>query len=87
MRNEHALFVTAQALSITSQLLAIGIEVTMLAGGYFLVRRLKREFEIEEEEHKRLDVDPATIQVQAKSTWKDWWKKTKKIVRALNETA
>ena len=85
MKNEHALFVTAQALSITSQLLAIGIEVTMLAGGYFLVRRLKREFEIEEEEHKRLEVDPATIQVKTKPTWKERWEKTKKIARALTE--
>ena len=39
----NALIVTSQALSITSQLLAIGIEIGIVAGGYFLYKKVKKE--------------------------------------------
>lgn len=43
MKTHNTIMITAQALSITSQLLAIGIEVGILAGGYLLYKKLTEE--------------------------------------------
>ena len=72
----NALIVTSQALSITSQLLAIGIEIGIVAGGYFLYQKVKRELT---EEEKPQVVEP----VVKKKTLKERFSKVSKIFKAV----
>ena len=72
----NALIVTSQALSITSQLLAIGIEIGIVAGGYFLYQKVKRELT---EEEKTQVVEP----VVKKKTLKERFSKVSKIFKAV----
>lgn len=72
----NALIVTSQALSITSQLLAIGIEIGIIAGGYFLYQKVKRELT---EEEKPQVVEP----VVTKKTLKERFSKVSKIFKAV----
>ena len=72
----NALIVTSQALSITSQLLAIGIEIGFIAGGYFLYQKVKRELT---EEEKPQVVEP----VVTKKTLKERFSKVSKIFKAV----
>lgn len=89
MKSDHALIVTAQALSITSQLLAIGIEIGIIAGGYLVYQKVKKEFEAEPEKTNiSKNVDPNSVvlvPVSTRTTFKERWDKAKKIVRAFTE--
>lgn len=78
MKNEtNALIVTAQALSITSQLLAIGIEIGIIAAGYFAYKKLKKDFE---ETPKVEVVEPSKPE---KKTLRQQFGKAKQIFKAL----
>lgn len=71
----NALIVTSQALSITSQLLAIGIEIGIVAGGYFLYQKVKKE--LTEEEKVMVESKPE------KKTFKERFGKISKIFKAV----
>ena len=71
----NALIVTSQALSITSQLLAIGIEIGIVAGGYFLYQKVKKELT---EEKVQMEAP-----VMEKKTLKERFGKISKIFKAV----
>lgn len=71
----NALIVTSQALSITSQLLAIGIEIGIVAGGYFLYQKVKKEFTEE-----KTQVEAPVVE---KKTLKERFGKISKIFKAV----
>lgn len=86
MKHE-ALSVTSQALAITSQLLAIGIEVGVIAGGFYIYKKVKAELNPEPEQTPILHTDGEVgqiIQVK-KPTWKEKFVKAKKIMKAVIE--
>lgn len=72
----NTLIVTSQALSITSQLLAIGIEIGIVAGGYFLYKKIKKELT----EEKVQTVAPVS---ENKKTLKERFSKVSKIFKAV----
>jgi len=86
MKHE-ALSVTSQALAITSQLLAIGIEVGVIAGGFYIYKKVRAELNPEPEQTPLIHKDSDDIQmVQVKKpTWKEKFAKAKKIVKAVIE--
>lgn len=74
----NALIITSQALSITSQLLAIGIEIGIVAGGYFLYKKVKKE--LTEEEKPQI---VAQVPYPEKTGFKAKFGKVKKIFKAV----
>lgn len=72
--NTNALIITSQALSITSQLLAIGIEIGIIAGGYFLFQKVKKEMESEPE---------VVAKIEQNTSFKQKMEKAKKIFKAV----
>ena len=83
--NTTILVTTAQCLNITSQVLAIGIEVAIIAGGYLLYKQIKKEIMAEEKEA----AIPVVVQQvpypskPEKKSFKEVWSKTKKIFKAV----
>lgn len=82
MKHE-ALSVTSQALAITSQLLAIGIEVGVIAGGFYIYKKVKAEINPVPEQTEASKNHPE-IEVK-KPTWKEKIAKAKKIMKAVIE--
>ena len=80
-----ALITTAQCLSITSQLLAIGIEVGILAGGYYVWQKIKKELEEPEPQPVPVIVTNDISSPTKKVGWKQKWAKVKSIVKAVTE--
>lgn len=72
----NALIVTANALSVTSQLLAIGIEIGIIIGGYCLFKKAKEELLAEEPQ-------PTIPVEESKPTFKQKLEKVKKIFHAV----
>lgn len=92
MKHE-ALSVTANALAITSQLLAIGIEVGIIAGGFYIYKKLTDEPKIAEHAQV-MNMDPDAVLVpegyelvpikgKKELTFKERWEKIGKIVKAV----
>jgi len=88
MKHE-ALSITANALAITSQLLAIGIEVGIVAGGFYIYKKLT-----DEPKEAAVIGDPDTVLVpegyelvpvnkKKEPTFKERWEKIGKIVKAV----
>ena len=90
-----ALTATAQALAITSQLLAIGIEVGIVAGGFYIYKKLTTEQRTEElpairhvDDNMEAILIPEGYElVPAKGkkelSFKERWEKIGKIVKAV----
>ena len=74
MKHE-ALTVTAQALAITSQLLAIGIEVGIIAGGIYFYKKVIQE----PKETFSSTTSPCIVLTESipKKSWKEKFQKTK----------
>lgn len=77
----NALITTSQALSITSQLLAIGIEVGIIVGGYYIFRQVKKE--LSEEEPVPQNVVAVVQAPEQPPTFKQRWDKAKKVIKAM----
>ena len=88
MKHE-ALSITANALAITSQLLAIGIEVGIVAGGFYIYKKLT-----DEPKEATVISDPDAVLVpegyelvpinkKKEPTFKERWEKIGKIVKAV----
>ena len=88
MKHE-ALSITANALAITSQLLAIGIEVGIVAGGFYIYKKLT-----DEPKEGTVIGDPDAVLVpegyelvpinkKKEPTFKERWEKIGKIVKAV----
>ena len=91
MKHE-ALSITANALAITSQLLAIGIEVGIVAGGFYIYKKLTDEPKIEHTLVMNMDPDAVLvpegyelvpINKKKEPTFKERWEKIGKIVKAV----
>ena len=83
-RTIDALTATTQELAITSQVLAISIEVVVVVGGACLYKKLKNELWSKD--------DPATevihlvpAEPEQKTTFKQKWNKVMKIAKAVIE--
>lgn len=77
------LMTTAQCLNMTSQVLAIGIEVAIIAGGYLLYKKITKEL-TEEEAKKEIVIEQVPYPPKSeKPTVKQMWTKTKKIFKAI----
>jgi hypothetical protein len=74
---QRALNATSQTLAITSQLLMIGIELGILAGGFYLVQKLSDGLSSEQPEE--------ALAVVSKPTKKSKFRKVKKIISAIIE--
>ena len=81
--NTTILVTTAQCLNITSQLLAIGIEVAIIAGGYLLYKKITKELTEEEKTKNAIMVEQIPYPPKSKLTVKQMWTKTKKIFKAI----
>lgn len=94
MKHE-ALSITANALAITSQLLAIGIEVGIVAGGYYIYKKLTDEPKIAEHTPvMNMEADAVLvpegyelvpIKGKKEPTFKERWEKIGRIVKAVLE--
>ena len=84
MKN-NALAATSQALGIISQVLAIGIEVGLIAGGVYAVKKIKREFQKEPEVMVEVPEGMKLVPIEEENntTLKEKWNKAKKIVKAV----
>ena len=91
MKHE-ALSITANALAITSQLLAIGIEVGIVAGGFYIYKKLTDEPKVEHTPIMNMDPDAVLvpegyelvpINKKKEPTFKERWEKIGKIVKAV----
>ena len=69
-----ALNLAVGTLAVTSQLLAIGIELGILAGGYYIFKKFVMEPDGE-----------GTAAAPVKAKWKDRIQKAKRIVKAVTE--
>ncbi len=80
----QALAATAQSLSIVSQLLAITIEVGIIAGGYFVYKKIKDETTEKKEPEVVLIPDGMQlVPVEQKPTFREKFEKAKKIFHAI----
>lgn len=77
--HERALAITAQTLAITSNLLAIGIEVGVIAGGYYIFKKMTAKEEAPEKTEMIVERAP----YPPKKTFKDKFNKIKNIIGAV----
>lgn len=95
--NRDPLSVAANALAVTSSLLAIGIEVGIIAGGFYIYRKVKNELAEEKTQEKKATVTTVLVDDDGKpivvykesypkkSALKERWAKVKKIFKAVTE--
>lgn len=88
-----ALAVTTNSLAIISQLLAIGIEVGIVAGGFYIYKKLTDEPKVEAISAP-LNMEPDAVLIpegyelvpvskKKEPTFKERWEKIGKIVKAV----
>lgn len=85
MKTSSALVNASQALAITSQLLAIGIELGLIAGGIYIYKKFIAEKEPEKEQQIMVPEGTQIIQIPYpnKPTFKEKFAKAKKIFMAV----
>ena len=76
---ERALAITAQTLAITSSLLAIGIEAGIIAGGYYIFKKMTETLDTTQKEAAVVVQEP----YPKKKTLRDKLGKIKNIVGAV----
>lgn len=87
--NIDVLATTSQALAITSQILAIGIEATIIAGGFYIYRKFLAKPEISEKSGSDTVLVPEGYELvqtpKQETSFKERWEKFGRIFRAVLE--
>lgn len=82
MKNS-ALNTATQALTLTSQLLAISIEIGIIAGGYYIYKKVNEPCAKHESDVVLVPDGYELVPVKKKPTLKEKWQKAKKIIKAV----
>lgn len=82
MKNS-ALNTATQALTLTSQLLAISIEIGIIAGGYYIYKKVNEPCVKHEADAVLVPDGYELVPVEKKPTLKEKWQKAKKIIKAV----